>query len=49
MINLLSEKEILKLMKLLGENINDKDNMIKIIEEKEKELKLKLKKKNVIV
>tara|TARA_R110001606_G_scaffold371177_1_gene527882 strand:- start:792 stop:917 length:126 start_codon:yes stop_codon:yes gene_type:complete len=41
MINLLNEKEIIELLKLLGENINDKDKMIKIIEKKELTLKTK--------
>tara|TARA_Y100000114_G_C11760054_1_gene329029 strand:+ start:3389 stop:3523 length:135 start_codon:yes stop_codon:yes gene_type:complete len=41
MINLLTEKEVLELMELLGKNINNKDKMLKILEKKEKELEKK--------
>mgnify|MGYP003630950030 CR=1 FL=1 len=49
MINLLNEKEIIELLKLLGENINDKDKMIKIIEKKQLSLKTKKKKSYDII
>ena len=41
MINLLEKSELIKLLELLGENINNKEKMIKIIEKKEKELTIK--------
>jgi len=33
MINLLEKNELIKLLELLGENINNKDKMIEIIED----------------
>jgi len=41
MINLLEKNELIKLLELLGENINNKDKMIEIIEDVEKKLTIK--------
>tara|TARA_R110002072_G_scaffold14112_2_gene58951 strand:+ start:6831 stop:6974 length:144 start_codon:yes stop_codon:yes gene_type:complete len=41
MINLLEKNELIKLLELLGENINNKEKMIEIIETLEKDLTIK--------